>query len=218
MAVAEQLEQSKYVKRQIGILQMYLADVLMNTYGDARKSYLQEAAKNCTEALTIFHRLNELNMKNEANHRLGRIRYYKMIEAEEQAYRESARIKESQGNLAEAALDWNELAFSVESSSRRHEEAEAWFRKAIEAGKAGKDMVNVPEMLNNLANLIQTNYPDRLPEARQLVEEALAIRKTLDPTVSEIWMSYDVLLLIAEQEGDGEKAGEYRRLRDLNRV
>ena len=72
--------------------------------------------------------------------------------------------------------------------------------------------------LSNLADLL-TAQPGRLAEARQLAEEALAIKKTLDPGASEIWKTYSILAEIADQEGKPEQAAEYRRLaRDAKRA
>ena len=54
--------------------------------------------------------------------------------------------------------------------------------------------------LSNLANLLLTQ-PDRLAEARQLAEESLNIIKlTLDPGVSAIWTTYQILAEIADKE------------------
>jgi len=252
LAVAEQLEPSKYVKRHKGILQGKIADVLMDKrdFDEAKKAYeaslvlakdlddhrmaavtngqlgtlalrqnnLPEAAERHCEAQAIFQRLNEPEMEAVAHHLLGVV-YEKVQQwdAAEQAYRESARINESQGNLVVAAQTWIGLGV-VNQKVGKFEAAEAWYRKAIEGGKKVGDWLAVAGAINNLASLLQTNYPDRLPEARQLAEEALAIKKTLDSAVSEIWATYDVLALIAEQEGDGGKAEEYRRLSELNRI
>ncbi|EDN72797.1 TPR repeat protein [Beggiatoa sp. SS] len=173
---------------------------------------LQEAAERYREALAIFQRLNEPETEAVLHHQLGMVyQEAKQWDAAEQAYREAARIQESQGNLAGAAQTWNQLAL-VNKGAGKFEAAEGWYRKAIEGGKTAGDKVGVSKRLNNLADLLQTNYPHRLPEARQLAEEALAIKKTLDPAVSEIWKNYNVLAEIAEQENDATKAAEYRRL------
>jgi hypothetical protein len=42
--------------------------------------------------------------------------------------------------------------------------------------------------------------PGRLPEARQLAEEAISIEKKLDPNATEIWITYFNLAKIAETE------------------
>jgi hypothetical protein len=65
--------------------------------------------------------------------------------------------------------------------------------------------------LSNLAYLLRTQ-PNRLPEARQLAEEALAISKTLDPAAAEIWKTYYILAEIADKQGDTTHAKDYRRL------
>jgi hypothetical protein len=91
----------------------------------------------------------------------------KQWDATEQAYRESAPIKESQSNLAGAAQTWNNLAFVTEGAGKP-EKAEVWYRKAIEGGKAARDWLPVSRTLKNFANLLQTHYPNRLPEARKL--------------------------------------------------
>jgi len=252
LAVAEQLEQSKDVKRHKGILHALIADVLMNKrdFEEAKKAYeaalviakeqnydrqiaavegslgtlallqnnLQEATERYHEVLVVFQRLNEPEMEAITHHQLG-IVYQKaqQWDAAEQAYREAARINESQGNLAIAAGTWNNLAL-VNEGAGKFEAAEGWYRKAIDGAKSVGDLVQVARSVNNLAVLLQTNYPNRLSEARRLAEEALAIKKTLDPVVSEIWATYYVLAEIAEQEGDGGKAEEYRRLMELNRI
>ena len=179
---------------------------------------LQEAAERSREALAISQRLNEPKSEAVAHHQLGMV-YEKaqQWDAAEQAFRESARIKESQGNLVGAARTWNGLAV-VNKRAGKFAAAEAWYRKAIEGAKSVGDLVEVATVLNNLAILLKTNYPHRLPEAQQLAEEALAIKKTLDPAMSQIWATYGILAKIAEQQNDTTKAAEYRRLMELNRI
>jgi tetratricopeptide (TPR) repeat protein len=173
---------------------------------------LQEAAERHREALAIFQRLNEPEMEAVAFHQLGMVyEKAKQWDAAEQASRESARINESQGNLAGAAKTWNQLAL-VNKGAGKFEAAEAWYRKAIEGKKSVGDLLSLTISLNNLADLLQTNYPHRLPEARQLAEEALVIMKTLDSATSGIWATYNILTQIAEQQNDTTKAAEYRRL------
>ena len=70
------------------------------------------------------------------------------------------------------------------------------------SGLLGRALENPKELgpdLNNLAALLRTQ-PGRLAEARQLAEEALAIKQTLDPGTSAIWTTYYVLAGIATQE------------------
>jgi tetratricopeptide (TPR) repeat protein len=175
---------------------------------------LQEATERYREALEIFQRLNEPESEAVLHHQLGMVyEEAQQWDSAEQAYREAARINESQGNLASAAQTWNQLAIANEGVGK-FKEAEAWYRKAIEGAKSVGNLLSLARSLNNLANLLQ-NYPDRLPEARQVAEETLAIKKTLDPAVSEIWKSYIILAQIAEKENDTTKAGEYYRLSQL---
>jgi hypothetical protein len=53
---------------------------------------------------------------------------------------------------------------------------------------------------------------DRLPEARQLAEEALAINQTLDPAAAEIWKTYTILAKISDAQQQPAPAQAYRRL------
>lgn len=179
---------------------------------------LQEAIKYLRYPLEIFQQLNDHEAEAGLHYQLGLV-YQKtqQWEAAEQAHREAARISELQGNVKSASAAWNSLAMISEDLSK-FEAAEAWYRKALEAHKSVGNFYEMAKGINNLAGLLQKNYPNRLPEARQLAEEALAIMKTLDRVVSEIWKTYLLLSYIAEQEGDKEKAEEYRRLSDLNRI
>jgi hypothetical protein len=73
------------------------------------------------------------------------------------------------------------------------------------------DRINEFLTLHNLANLLQ-DQRDRLPEAQQLAEAALAIQQTLDPAAAQIWKIYTILAKIAEKQGQATAAAEYRRL------
>ncbi|MCP4105769.1 MAG: tetratricopeptide repeat protein [Desulfobacteraceae bacterium] len=173
---------------------------------------LQEAAQRYLDALGTFRQLNEPESEAIIWHQLGRVHQEaEQWDAAEQAYRQSAQIEESQGNLKGAAASWGNLAV-VAQLAGKPDEAETWYRKAIDGLKASGDTANASKMLNNLANLLQTHYPQRLPEARHLAEEALAIDKTLDPGAAEIWKNYTLMAQIAEKQKDTEQAKEYRRL------
>jgi len=175
------------------------------------QSNLQKAAQRYTKALEIFHRLNESESEAVFHQNLG-IVYQKseQWDAAEQAYREAARIREFQGNLTGAAHTWNNLAI-VTQLAGKPEDAEAWYRKALNIDKQLDNEKDVSIDLSNIADLLQTNYPNRLPEARQLAEEALAIRQKLDHAAAEIWKSYTLLARIAEKQNDTAKTSEYRR-------
>ena len=245
LAVAKQLEPSKDVKGQMGLLHASLADALINMgdYDGARKNYekslvinkelgdargeavlegqfgilamlqgnIQEAAQRQGKALAIFQQLNEPKEEAVSWYQLGMV-YEKseQWDTAEQAYREAAQIYESQGNLNFAAQTWNNLAIVTEGAGK-YEEAEAWYRKAIEGAKTAGDRLQMSSSLNNIANLLQTHYPNRLPEAWKLAEEALTIGQKLDPTMVDIWTTYSVLAQIAKKQNDTAKASEYRR-------
>jgi tetratricopeptide (TPR) repeat protein len=92
---------------------------------------LTEAEQRHKMALAIFQSLKELKAEAVAWNQLGVL--YQQAEAwqqAEQCYRESARIKETQGNLNGAASTWNNLAIVAEIQGKT-DVAERWFRKAI---------------------------------------------------------------------------------------
>jgi len=170
------------------------------------------AEQRYREVIATFRRLNEPSHEAIYTHQLG-IAYQKaqQWEAAEQAYREAARLFESQGD-SRMAGSWNQLA-QVTELAGKPAEAETWYRKAIDGSKAAGDTANVSKMLSNLANLLQQHFPARLAEARQLAEESLAIDKTLDPVAAQIWKTYNILANIAEQQGETAQAAEYRAKR-----
>ena len=83
-------------------------------------------------------------------------------------------------------------------SAGKPEAAKLWFRKAIYAFATLGDMAAQLFTLSNLATLFLDL--DRLTEARQLAEQSLAIKKDLNSTASEMWLTYRVLGAIAEKE------------------
>jgi len=243
--VAEQLELDEDVTRQLGVLQVDLADALidMGDYDGAKKTFESalyfleeindhrsigvingqlgtialrqgnrlEAEMLFREAISIFQRLNEPEHEAIYLYQLGVVYQETMQwDAADHAYREVARINESQANLADAAQTWNNLA-TVTEGTGKPEEAEAWYRKAIEGAKTAGNNRLQALISFNLANLLQTHYPNRLQEAQQLAEEALAIEQKLDPAAAKIWKTYDILTVIADKQNNPTKASEYRR-------
>ncbi|HPM82263.1 MAG TPA: tetratricopeptide repeat protein [Candidatus Anammoximicrobium sp.] len=171
---------------------------------------IADALKRHSEALELFHRLGEPAMEAVAQHQLGlAFEVAQQWEQAEQHYREAARLSEQGSDLAKAAATWNQLAM-VNKSAGKPEAAETWYRKAIDGGRKTEDAANVSNMLNNLANLLRTQ-PGRLDEARELAEESLAIKKTLDPGAAEIWKTFGILAEIADQQSQPDWAAEYRR-------
>jgi tetratricopeptide (TPR) repeat protein len=172
---------------------------------------LTEAAQRYQEALQIFQQLNEPATQAIVWHQLGMtFERSRQWEAAEQAYRQSAQIREAQGDLTGAAMTWNQLAIVILSAGKLTE-AEAWFKKAIDADRKQGDRVSLSRYLNNLSHLLQ-QFPNRLNEAQQLAEESLAIQETLDPATAMVWLTYNTLAKISDQQGDSAKAKEYRRL------
>lgn len=189
---------------------------------------LDESVDRHRAALGLFQQLREPRMESVAWHQLGRVfAEARQWEEAERHFRESARIDEQQGNLADVAQTWNDLAI-VGKNAGKPEAAEMWYRKAIDGGRRQGDMLPVSHALSNLANLL-LHLPGRLAEARQLAEESLGIKQTLDPGAAEIWKIYTILAGIAEREAEGTsddhrkaelqaEAREYRRLaRDAKR-
>ena len=161
-----------------------------------------EAAERYQAALKLFQQLGEPGTEATVWHQLGRICHEAQEwDKAERYYREAARIKEQHGMISGpngAANTWNQLAI-VSRQAGKPEAAELWHRKAIEANRSANDKLALGKSVNNLANLLQ-NVAGRLTEARQLAEEALVIKKTLDPRTAEIWTTYGILADIAERE------------------
>jgi tetratricopeptide (TPR) repeat protein len=186
-----------------------------------REGNLAEAVKSHRKALELFQRLNEPIMEAVAYHMLGlALQKAEKWDEAETHYRRAAELKVSQGLIVgpnSAAVSWLQLA-TLNALAGRPEAAETWFRKVIEVTRKADDKVTLSKTLANLANLLWAQ-PGRLAEARQLVEEALVIAKTLDPGAAEMWMIHSILAAITDQEGKPEQAAEYRRLaRDAKRA
>ena len=183
---------------------------------------LSEAIDLGRAALAMWRRLGEPDSEALAWHNLGTV--FQQLEQWDEAerhYREAARIKEQQGNLAGAAKTWSNLAL-VSWEGGKPEAAEMWLQKTIEVDRKFGNPIELAPDLSNLARML-LNLPDRLAEARQLAEEALATYMTLGPGATQVWRIYIVLAEIAENEakmtsdtclkaGCKTQATEYRRL------
>jgi tetratricopeptide (TPR) repeat protein len=186
-----------------------------------REDDLAEAVKSYQQALKLFQRLNEPLAESTVHHLLGvALQRAKQWDQAETHLRRAAELRVSQGLFVGqngAAFSWGQLAL-LNKSAGRPEAAETWNRKVIEVSRRAGDKGTLSRVLNNLAALLM-EQPGRLVEARQLAEESLAIKKTLDPGASEIWTTYDILAGIADQEGKPDHAAEYCRLaRDAKRA
>ena len=209
--------------RQAYEISLEIARELGNAQGEAATQFqlstlaleqnnLTEAEEGYRKVLKIFQQLNEPTLEATAWHQLGMVyQEARQWEAAEGAYRQSVQIKESLGNLQGAARTWSQLA-QVNDGVGKPETAEAWYRKAIEVFQKTGNHINESKVLQGLANLLQTQQPYRLPEARQHAEEALKIQQTLDLGAAEIWKTYKILAEIAQKQNEPDTARNYRRL------
>ena len=189
--------------RQLGIIKGELGTLALV------QGNLAEAKQSYQEAIAIFQRLNEPATEAIYRHQLGIVyQEAQQWQAAEQACRRSAELAESVGDRLGAAQTWGNLAIVTQFSGNPRE-AEAWYRKALAAQKAQGDVAGTSTNFYNLANLLR-QQPDRLPEARQLAEEALAIQQTLDPA-ARIWETYNILAEIADRQQQPDQAQTYRR-------
>ncbi|GBC62751.1 hypothetical protein DENIS_3728 [Desulfonema ishimotonii] len=196
--------------RQIGVVQGQLGTLSM------LEDNLAEAGRHYREVLQISRRLGEPGMEAAAQHQLGKV-YGKaeQWDAAETAYRESARLFGYLGDIPKEAATYNNLGNTMENAGRTAE-AETWFRRSMDCSKKAGNREHANKAMSNLAKLLlnDTAHLDdiRLAEARNLAEQALALMKTLDPGVSEIWKNYNILAQIADKQGKAAQAREYRRL------
>jgi tetratricopeptide (TPR) repeat protein len=200
LTIAEELEGF----RQIGLINAQLGTLALS------QRDLPEAARRYGEALSLFHRLNEPMREASYGHQLGIVfERAGQSEAAEKAYRDSARIAEALEDFTGAAHSWYQLAGLSEDAGNL-QAAEAWYRKALEGYRIGGSGADLSKTLANLAYLLQ-NRSGRLAEARQLAEESLSIKKTLDPGAAQIWRIYGVLARIADKENAPARERDYRR-------
>ena len=173
---------------------------------------LQESLEYYQKALTQFQILEEPDGVASVWYQLGRVYETRMEwNPAQDSYRKSAEIEEAQGNLSGAAKSWSQLA-NVLKKTGKFQDSEAFYRKAIEMGKQVGEVLEVSNRLSNLAGLLQTQGDDRLSEARQLAEEALKIKKTIDSAAAQIWNTYTILATIVLQQEDHSTSRNNRRL------
>ena len=149
-----------------------------------REGDLAEAVKSYREALTLFQRLNEpligICRPSPAwygagpSETMGRSRDTLTPSGRAKSVTRSDRWTSERGKQLGA------ISESSTIRAGRPEAAETWFRKVIEVTRQAGDKVTLSKTLSNLAALLMAQTV-RLAEARQLAEEALAIKKTLDP-------------------------------------
>ena len=176
-----------------------------------RERKYTEAELYLYKTLPLFQLLKEPAMEAVIHNHLGlAASSTKQWQKAEQHYRQSAHLSEKMGNLTVAAQVWGNLGL-LNAQTGKPEAAETWYRKAIEVGRQMRNHLSTVHDLCNLANLLQS-FSTRLVEAGQLAEEALAIGKTLDPSVVKIWEIYTSLAEIADKQAKPDQATLYRSL------
>jgi tetratricopeptide (TPR) repeat protein len=175
------------------------------------KGDLSIAAQRYKTSAQIFRQLQEPAQEATSWYLLG-IVYTKgqHWELADRACRESAKIREQRGDVAGAAETYAQLAVLNETMNKPTE-AEAWYRKALQGYQAVGDKCYESVTLFNLANLL-TYQPNRLIEAKQLAEEALAIQENLNSAAVDIRTTYKLLAEIATAQGETARANEYHQL------
>jgi tetratricopeptide (TPR) repeat protein len=172
---------------------------------------LPKAERHHREALKRVEPLNKLILEAKSWHNLGTVyQKAKHWKAAAEAYQKAAKLFEEHDDLAGAAQNW-ELFAQASQKAGNMTDAENGYRKAIEGHKAAENFLSASIAYRNLAQRLY-NQPESLDEARELAEAGLAIDKTLDPNVAEIWKTYILLANIAEKQHDAIQAQTYRRL------
>jgi SagB-type dehydrogenase family enzyme len=158
-----------------------------------------EALERCREALKLLRQIRDPLAEAAACQQLGAVFQERQeLQEAETHFREAARIREQQGQLASAQQSWDQLA-ALDRRAGRLDSAEAWCRKSIDADYKSGDRNRLSGHLTWLADLLR-GQPDRLDEARQLVDAAVGINTTLDPATAGIWQTYRVLADIATDQ------------------
>jgi len=176
-----------------------------------RQNDLPTADRHYREAIQAFRRLGEPGVEANYRHQLGRLSHQAgQWDEAEQHYRESAQLAESCGNAVETIRNWSQLA-GLSRAQQKFEAAESWYRKTLHARRNGSDPAGLARTLNDLALCLLEHRPNSLAEARQLAEEALAIKQTLEPLAGQIWQTNAVLADIADAEHDAVRARHHRQ-------
>ncbi len=205
MAISQELRDGSGMGASAGRLGMVY---LQKSY--LHPEFLELAIESFRIGLQAFERLNQPCDIAISYHQLGMAYAATGANADaEKVYREAARIFDSLGDRRHAATTWSALANVFRVQGRPVPEVEQWYRKALSGFNAENDRVAAATTLGALAHLLGGD-PQRLSEARNLGEQAVAIRETLDPDAAEIWETYGILATIATQQGDVEASSRYQ--------
>ncbi|PWT81247.1 MAG: hypothetical protein C5B57_10890, partial [Blastocatellia bacterium] len=152
-------------------------------------------------ARKLFQQLNEAEMEAASWHQLGRIyQEQRQWDEAERHYREAARINVERGHITAAAHTWGKMALLAQEAGKPRS-AEDWYRKALDVYRQVGDHKQVADVLNSLAALLR-NQSDRLGDALELAEEALAVAQRRDRAAPDIWKNYALLADIIDREAE----------------
>ncbi|TGO03397.1 hypothetical protein PN36_07115 [Candidatus Thiomargarita nelsonii] len=171
---------------------------------------LPKAERYHRDALKRMQPLNTLKLEAQSLHNLGTVyQKAKHWKAAAESYQKAAKLFEEQEDAAGAAQNWALFAQTSQKANNLTD-TEKGYRKAIEKYKVVENGIKLSKAYRNLAELL--DHQQRLDEAREVAEAGLAIDKTLEPNVAEIWTTYKHLANIAEKQEDTLQAQSYRRL------
>ncbi len=171
---------------------------------------LPKAERYHRDALKRMQALNTLKLEAQSLHNLGTVyEKAKHWKAAAETYQKAAKLFEEQEDAAGAAQNWAQFA-QMSQKANNLTDTEKGYRKAIEKYKVVENWFKLSSAYRNLAELLDNQQ--RLDEAREVAEAGLAIDKTLEPNVAEIWKRYKHLANIAEKQQDTLQAQNYRRL------
>jgi tetratricopeptide (TPR) repeat protein len=234
-----EIEQSAGVRREIGLVQTDLADVLreQGRSAEAKTAYqagleIAEEQGDKRQMSVVLGQLDSLaqmqgKLTEAAERHKDAISFFHSINEPAMeavawhklgmVYQKAKALEASEQNYRKSSQLKEEYSLMTGShqiariceATGRLAEGEKWYRKALKAFQDEEDRPNSARTLNNLASLL-VNNPTRLDEARCYAEESLAIKETLDLAAAQIWLTYNILARIASQQGESSQAAAYR--------
>jgi tetratricopeptide (TPR) repeat protein len=171
LAVAKQLEASESVKRQIGVLQSELADVLsdMGNYGEARIAY--EAA------LTIAQEQNDVRQIAVVEGQISTLALLQgNIPEVERRYHEAVTNFQQLNEPAMEAVAWHQLG-RVYEALRQWDAAERAYRESARIQEALGNLAGAAHTWNQLATFNQ--FAGKTEEAEAWYRKAFNVHRKL---------------------------------------
>ncbi|MEW6491254.1 MAG: CHAT domain-containing protein [Cyanobacteriota bacterium] len=171
LAVAKQLEASESVKRQIGVLQSELADVLsdIGNYGEARIAY--EAA------LTIAQEQNDVRQIAGVEVQIGTLALLQgNIPEAKRRYHEAVTNFQQLNEPAMEAVAWHQLG-RVYEALRQWDAAERAYRESARIQEALSNLAGAAHTWNQLATFNQ--FAGKTEEAEAWYRKALNVHRKL---------------------------------------